>query len=230
VTYGPARARYERRKRRRQRQLANAGFWNVLSIVFGISTVLLAIWFVRLYFYPDNSKQPINNLSMPMVETQSTAKVILKTTEVPSGIKSLTKTTPAQTQPATTSSNYTFDIQAEQEMISANLFRNDRKCNWIGVAGQVFDLQGRPVPGITIQVTGPLYGNEIHFLSLTGAAPWYGTGGYEVFLSDKPLDSTGLFQVQLVDQSGNSLSPGIKFNTSSDCKKNLSIINFRQVK
>jgi hypothetical protein len=127
-------------------------------------------------------------------------------------------------------SQYMFDLQAEKEMISAQLFRSDRNCNWTGVAGQVFDLQGRPVPGITIQVSGPLYGNEIRFLSLTGAAPWYGAGGYEVFLSDKPLDSKELFQVRLVDQSGKSLSPGIHFDTSSDCNKNLVIINFHQVK
>jgi hypothetical protein len=125
---------------------------------------------------------------------------------------------------------FTFDIQAEPQSISASLFRSERKCNWMGVAGQAFDLQGRSVPGITVQVTGPLYGKEIQFLSLTGAAPWYGAGGYEVFLSDKPFDSKDLFHVRLVDQAGRGLSPRISFSTSIDCEKNLAIINFRQIK
>jgi len=231
VTYGPARARYERRKRHRQRYLANAGMWNVLSIVFSVATVLLVAWFVKGLFLPELSTNiftkraslPINTLadgSVPFV-IPPTQKPGTKTTSAPEELKT---TTP------NTNTTYTFDLQAAPQSISANLFRSEQKCNWMGVAGQTFDLQGRPVPGITVQVMGPLYGKEIKFLSITGAAPWYGAGGYEVFLSDKPFVSKDIFQVSLVDQAGRSLSPLIPFSTFSECEKNLVIINFHQIK
>jgi hypothetical protein len=230
VTYGPARLRYERRKRRRQRQLANAGFWNVLSVLFSIGTILLGAWLVWFIFLkgagdksiPNNSTQPIpatQEKSLPS-GTPTSQKQVMTLTPVPE----------LNSFEMSDNVSYTFDLQAEPQMISATLFRSDRKCNWMGVAGQAFDLQGRPVPGITVQVTGPLYGKEIRFLSLTGAAPWYGAGGYEVFLSDKPFDSKDQFQVRLVDQSGKALSPRISFNTSSECEKNQVIVNFRQIK
>lgn len=231
VTYGPARARFERRKRRRQRQIANAGFWNVLTFVFLLGTILLGAWFVWAVFIQKTSSSAFSNHTQQLVFSQTEKS---GTTTVPATVKTDTLKTinlmATGTAIPADETGYAFDLQAEAQSISATLFRSDRKCNWMGVAGQVFDLQGRPVPGITVQVTGPLYGKEIRFLSLTGAAPWYGAGGYEVFLSDAPFESKEIFQVRLVDQTGNGLSPKIAFNTSNECKKNLVILNFRQIK
>lgn len=238
MTYGPARARYERRKRLRQRRMANAGFWNVLSGLFIISTILLSGWFAWIFFIRDSTFNPANVqiTTQQIAETQVGLTAETQENESKIGLKIPTLLT-IPIEPGTNigpipivESDYTFDIQAEPQNISANLFKADRNCSWMGVAGQTFDLQGRPVPGITVQVTGPLYGKEIRFMSLTGAAPWYGEAGYEVFLGDTLFDSSDDFEVRLLDQNGKSLSPHITFSTSSDCAKNLVIINFHQIK
>jgi hypothetical protein len=231
VTYGPARARYERRKRRRQRQLANAGFWNILTLFFLFGTILLGAWFVWNIFIK-GSKSNNSSIQTPL---SISAKIVTSTSTATASNKQprmtlLPKTVSSLSEVADETASFAFDIQANPQIISARLFRADRKCNWIGVAGQAFDLQGRPVPGISVQVTGPLYGKEIRYLSLTGAAPWYGAAGYEIFLSEQSVDTKGLFKVRLVDQNGKGLSPLISFDTSSDCEKNLAIVNFRQIK
>jgi hypothetical protein len=230
VRYGPARVRYERRKRRRQRLQALAGVWNVLSILFGIATLIVGGWFIWKFAFPvETGNKPeitpiLNTLALPPTVTQTVVKTAVPAIQIPYVIPTLVQTI------VENETNYSFDLQAKPESISATLFKQDRTCNWMGVAGQVFDLQGRSIPGITVQVSGPLYGKDIQFLSMTGSAPWYGTGGYEIFLTDKPMDSQGEYQVRLVDQTGRGLSPRFSFDTSSDCAKNLVIVNFKQIK
>lgn len=234
MKYGPARVRYERRKRRRQRFQTLAGLWNVLSVLFGIATLVLVGWFVwRFVFQSAPGKTPDPTLVIATATKQPIKTQPIIQTKIPTEVptQQIIKITPTVMQPIVEDeSNFTFDLQAKPESISATLFKQDRTCTWNGIAGQAFDLQGRSVPGITVQVSGPMYGKDIQFLSMTGSAPWYGAGGYEIFLTDKPLDTKGEYQVRLVDQVGRGLSPRFTFDTSSDCSKNLVIVNFKQIK
>ncbi len=236
MKYGPARARYERRKRRRQMLQAYAGLWNFLSVILGIATVILCGWFIwKIGFEP----KPVQSAVLPTVaatiEMEPSETISVGYTEEAAQLTT-PEPIPAATYTAIPSptiedeSNYVFDIQAQPESISATLFKADSTCNWSGVAGQAFDLQGRPIPGITVQVTGPLYGKDIKFLSITGSASIYGAGGYEIFLTDNPQDTRDEYQIRLVDQTGRGLSPRFSFDTSSDCSKNLVIVNFKQIK
>lgn len=125
---------------------------------------------------------------------------------------------------------YAFDLQGEVKSIDATIFRNEHGCKWMGLAGQAFDMQGRPATGITVQVGGTLGRSYIDLISLTGTALWYGQAGYEVFLADKPTESKSTMWVRLLDQSGLPLSAKIYFPTSSDCTQNLVVINFKQVR
>lgn len=236
MKYGPARARYERRKRRRQILQAYAGLWNFLSVIFGIGAVVLSGWFIwKIGFEP----KPARSLNIPSIvatvviePTQGTTLEVEISPEQqvqPVVIPTITATAiPVPT--VEDESNYVFDIQAKPENISATLFKSDSTCNWTGIAGQAFDLQGRPIPGITVQVNGPVYGKDVNYLSITGSASIYGVGGYEIFLTDNPQDTRGEFQIRLVDQAGRGLSPRFTFDTSSDCSKNLVIVNFKQIK
>jgi hypothetical protein len=232
MNYGPARIRYERRKRRRQKLQAWAGVWNVLSVLFGIATVILGAWFIWKFLFQGT---PIKNIE-PTITSLATIQHPTETeatihTSIPTVQVKKTPIVPVPLLPTVEDeTNFTFDLQAKPESISATLFKQDRTCNWMGIAGQAFDLQGRSVPGITVQVSGPMYGKDIQFLSMTGSAPLYGTGGYEIFLTDKPMDTRGEYQVRLVDQNGRGLSPRFTFDTSSDCSKNLVIVNFKQIK
>ncbi len=221
MRYGPARVRYERRKRRRQKFQAYAGLWNTLSVIFTLASLTLGGWFVwRLLFQYEPGKPTEPTTVSAMVVDTPSGTAPIEITVVPTDNKM--EVIPTISKPVIEDeSNFTFDLQAKPESITATLFKQDRTCNWVGIAGQVFDLQGRPIPGITVQVSGPMYGKDIQFLGITGSAPLYGAGGYEIFLTDKPTDSKGEYQVRLVDQSGRGLSPRFTFDTSSDCTKNL---------
>ncbi len=114
---------------------------------------------------------------------------------------------------------------------SSLAFHPDAGCNWMGVAGQVFDLSGAPVSGQQVRVGGSLLGAPIELLSLTGVTTAYGNNGfYEFTLGEKPVNSTGTLWVQLLDQSGLPMSDKIYFDTYDACEKNLIFVNFKQVR
>lgn len=102
-------------------------------------------------------------------------------------------------------------------------------CDWMGVGGQVFDLQSAPIQNLVIAVSGLLNGEALDRVSLTGIATQYGDGGYEVFLSDRPIDSRQSLWVQVQDLNGSQLSEKVYFDTFADCQKNLILVNFVQV-
>jgi len=62
--------------------------------------------------------------------------------------------------------------------------------------------------------------------SLTGMAPAYGLGGYEIQISELVLDTSGIFWVQVYDQDGVARTEKIFFDTYEDCTRNLILLNF----
>jgi hypothetical protein len=65
---------------------------------------------------------------------------------------------------------------------------------------------------------------------MTGLAPQYGQGGFEITLADRLIASNGTLWIQLLDQQNLPLSDRIFFDTYQDCQKNLVIIYFTQVR
>jgi hypothetical protein len=129
-----------------------------------------------------------------------------------------------------TNAYYTFATQSAPSAVDGTLFSAEHGCQWMGVAGHVMDMEGRPVAGLIVQLSGTLGQKLINETSLTGLAPQYGTNnGYEFTLADTPMDLQGTLWVRLVDQANLPLSPKIRFDTYSDCSKNLILINFKQV-
>ena len=114
---------------------------------------------------------------------------------------------------------------------SSLTFHPEAGCNWLGVAGQVFDLSGAPVSGQQVHIGGTLSGASVDRLTLTGLPTAYGTPGfYEFTLGDAPVASQGTLWVQLIDQGGLPMSDKINFDTYNDCEKNLIFVNFKQVR
>jgi hypothetical protein len=101
-------------------------------------------------------------------------------------------------------------------------------CNWLGIAGQVFDPDGLPVLNLIVSVKGKLGIADIDVFSMTGLAEGdaYGPGGYEIQLSNQPYQTNGSLNIQVFDLNANPLTVPLIFNTSADCEKNLVIINF----
>lgn len=101
-------------------------------------------------------------------------------------------------------------------------------CDWMGVAGQVFDLEGQPKTGYVVQVGGELEGNSILLLSITGGNTSVGEGGYEIVLTDHVVATNQKLWIQLFNLEGKPLSDKIRFDTYNDCDKNLIIINLTE--
>ena len=109
-----------------------------------------------------------------------------------------------------------------------NFAHTSEGCNWIGVAGQVFTTSGKTINNIVVNVTGTLNGKSIDQLGMSGTSRFYGPGGYEVVLGSKPVNSTGVMTITLLDLNGAQISDHLHFDTFADCRKNLVIVNFTQ--
>jgi hypothetical protein len=115
--------------------------------------------------------------------------------------------------------------------LSSLQFYPERRCDWMGVAGQVHDLSRAPISGQQVRIGGFLDGKAVDMLTLTGLTSAYGTAGfYEFTLADKPIASNKSLWVQLLDQAGLAMSEKIFFETYDSCEKNLILINFIQVR
>jgi hypothetical protein len=109
------------------------------------------------------------------------------------------------------------------------MFRQpEQGCNWMGVAGQVFDRDGQPASGIVVVVTGAIDGQPVDLVGVSGTVPAYGPGGYELQLSAKPLASSGALAITLYDLDGLPLTAPLLFDTKAACSQNLVLINFQE--
>jgi hypothetical protein len=120
--------------------------------------------------------------------------------------------------------------QPDNPKLTTN-FANTRACQWMGVAGQVFDSETKAaVTGLAVRVGGQLGSFPVDQTSLTGSAPAYGPGGYELVLSDHPIASNKTVWIQILDTAGVPLSDKVYFNTSDKCSENLVLFNWDQVR
>lgn len=102
--------------------------------------------------------------------------------------------------------------------------KNPAGCAWLGVGGQVLDVQGIGMPGIAVRVWAGGWDNR----SVSDSkAKDYGPGGWEVYLGPSPKDGT--WNCQVVDAAGAGLSPVVVFQTyADDCDRNLVLITFKK--
>jgi len=99
-------------------------------------------------------------------------------------------------------------------------------CDWLGVAGQVFDGRGEPVDQLVVEAGGTLDGQPIFGLSITGIVSGYGPGGFEIQLRYQLKSSVGTVWVQLKNEFAQPLSPKIFIDTFDNCNQNLILLNF----
>lgn len=143
-------------------------------------------------------------------------------TETPTFTPTATSSGPAPT-PSKTRSAFPFTVQGNGPLPVQN-FANSAGCNWMGIAGQAFDLNGIPIVGYIVH----LEGGGLDADSITGSKTAYGSGGYEFFLNDHVVQTTGEYKVQLLNPSGTPVSDFVIVNTFADCSKNLLLVNFVQ--
>ena len=131
--------------------------------------------------------------------------------------------------PQFTATPFPFDIQGGTPAYIKNFTHPSEGCNWMGVAGQVFDRSGDPLLNMVVLVNGKVNGTTIENVGITGIpeADVYGPGGYEIKISDDVFSSDNLLSIQVFDLKGLPISDKVTYKTFQDCEKNLIIINFK---
>lgn len=227
-----------------QRRSGSEFVWNFLTLVL-IAGVIVVILFVGMVC--GNPHSALNPFPPPTVvadapllsstapaatDTTAPTATLLPTALPATATPQPTATLPPTPEPTATepAGGYAFAVKSEVVALDGTIFHADWGCRWLGLAGQVEDLQGRPVTGIRVAAGGQVNGSPLEMTSMTGTALQYGPAGYEFKLADAPFASNGVFWVQLIDQAGLPLSRQVVFDTRSECDKNLILVNFEQVR
>ncbi len=160
----------------------------------------------------------------PSATPRGTATALPGTTSTPTAPATATAT--ATVTP--TSVPMPYALQPNSPVYIQNFVHSDKGCNWMGVAGQVFDKAGKPVVGLVVVVEGFLGQRVLDEVMLTGLSTPYGPGGYEIVLDTKTVASSNSLFISLYDLAGKPLTHPIPFDTFADCTRNLIVINFKQ--
>jgi hypothetical protein len=124
-----------------------------------------------------------------------------------------------------------FILFGEPETMSNEVLRPELDCNWLIIAGQVWDLQGDPVTdSVSVHLFGELNGFVIDQYRSPGTETAYGESGYEFALEGFVVDSEESLYIQLVDANNAPLSNPYLVQTYNDCQQNLILVNFKQVR
>ncbi|MFQ3567080.1 MAG: hypothetical protein SNJ59_08765 [Aggregatilineales bacterium] len=93
-------------------------------------------------------------------------------------------------------------------------------CNWASIAGTVTDANNQALNGYQIRILG----NGVDETIISGSAPGYGPGGFELPLGRQAIDAQ--FAVQLANADGIPVSTVYTITTSSICEWNIAVLRF----
>lgn len=134
--------------------------------------------------------------------------------------------TPAPTA-TPTGTPFPYGFQDGSPYYLGNFAHPEEGCDWMGVAGQIFDQKGEIITDVVVKAGGSLDGEPIMDpLSMPGAAKVYGPGGYEILLSRTTVASEGDVWVQLFDLDANPVTGKKMITTYDNCRQNLILLNF----
>jgi len=206
-----------------------------LAFVFVVGILGGSVWLMMLilgwgpYESDELNERPTQTMisvivlgNTPHLSPTTTHTAVSTQTAVPTLTPTLT--------PSPTQALMPFILIGEQETMSSALIRPGLGCDWLIIAGQVWDLQDVPVKGLTLHLFGELAGYTIDSFALTGSAPDYGESGYELTLENLQVASEDSFFIQLMDANGVPLSHPYSIKTFEECQRNLILVNFKQVR
>ena len=117
-----------------------------------------------------------------------------------------------------------YNLQSVDPLYTTNFAHPEAGCNWMGVAGQIFNEDLQPVNGMVVVVEGVTNNSMIELLGYSGLAEAYGPGGYELVIGE--VNGPGIFWIQLFGEDGKPLSEIYSFQMNGTCEQNLAVINF----
>jgi hypothetical protein len=102
-------------------------------------------------------------------------------------------------------------------------------CSGVYVAGNVIDINDRPVVLMTVRAVGRLGEQTINLEVFSGSNTNYSDSGWEIKLSGQMISSSGTITVGLYPQGAfDPISDLVTIDTFNDCTRNLAVVNFVQ--
>ena len=177
---------------------------------------------------PIEDSSPLSEITEPLEPTETRVTIPIATllvtdTSIPTELLTETST------PQFTATPFPFILQSITPVYIENFAHPSEGCNWLGIVGQVFDRDGKPLLNKVIMVTGKIEGKAVEIVGVTGVpeADIYGPGGFEIQIADHVFASEKALSIQAFNLDGIPISDSILFDTLADCGKNLVIINFK---
>lgn len=214
--------------------------YNALTLFFLAATIAVCLLTVLLV---QNPTVPFNPFPPPTPRPTSTLFVLGEATqssgEAPSPtapptatatvLPIVTPTIPPTPMgvtplPLVTHTPAAFPFTLQDGTYAYTQYSGEEGCDYMAIAGQVFDLNGEPLKFIPIQVRDA--DGFFETIVFSGSAPQYGPSGYEVLLNTSPYEAE--FTVQLISETARPLSDEIVVRTRDSCAENLIIVNFVQ--
>ena len=226
------------------------GMWDILSIVMLILTACIAGFYALIFASPNIALNPfapgrletslpptLIPTAMPATPTWTpSATPFIPPTDTPRPtftpvftptLFSIITPSATLTPTATPKAPYSASVQ----YVASSKYRPEFGCNWLGVAGIVLDKKGAHHIYVQVLLFGDLKGLPINNITVSGTAPqYYGASGFEMQLSETPVDTSKTLYLQLRDQGGIPLSENIYINTYSSCSKNMVFVTFKENK
>lgn len=172
---------------------------------------------------------PTPEIFLPSTWTPTPTRTATPTgTPLPTSTPSLTPEPTSET-PAATPTGPPFALQPGAPVLTPNI-ANDQGCDWMGVGGQIFDLNGEPITDLGIHLEGEVGGLRVELDALSGSAPELGPAGYVFNVSDRPIASDGTLWIQVNDTAGVPLSDQVYLTTTESCEENFVLVNWKQVR
>lgn len=222
---------------KRPRRGRGGGPYNLLAALFLIGTVGLVVLMVILIQNPNSALNPFPPKTQPPTPTLiqlggggspvpllPTATATRFPTSPPVTLTSgpaLASPTGVTSEPGGTLTVSIKPFTLQNEAVTYR--KHPDGCKGLWLVGQVFGINGEPLPGLPVQVTGNVFQGAIEF---TGSAPRWGDSGYEFELNSTPVEDQ--FVVQLLNTTGQPLSEPVVVNTLASCERNVAVVNFIQ--
>jgi hypothetical protein len=237
-------ARKKPRRRPAARKKRSGGLGVALAWLMGLFTLGFLCWTVIIVVNPDSpvnifavAEEPTATLWMtptitstpptlpptwtasPQGQVGPTQTLMVLPTATPTSVQTLDIAVEAPGEPTATLSLFQYAVRGS---ITRQANDNGDGCAWMSIAGAVYDIDGKPKLAVGILVRGP----NFEAFDYTGTAPRFGRSGYEIFLNFTPYVET--WTIQLFDRNLMPLSTRVSVRTESDCRKNVTIVNFQQ--
>lgn len=173
-------------------------------------------------YTPASTEEPTATATFPTFTPTPTDTPTPTLTPTPSNTPTATPVGPTATA-TVTRSPFPFTKSDNSPFYHRN-FANNAGCGWLGIAGEVLDLNRNPVPRDSYVVH--VWDSGINERVSVGSAPAYGPSGWEQFVFNSIVIRT--YKVQLETPQGTPVSQVYTVQTRASCNENLLQINFVQ--